>query len=70
MLRILRAVRRGILIGTIGGVAVLSACADAAPTGPVRPKADALVSHDGGPPDETCRSGWVVVDGRWVCDNP
>ena len=69
MLQVQRALRRTVLIVGVGTVALLAACAEA-PTGPVRPKANALVSRDGSPPDEPCRSGWVVVDGRWVCDNP
>jgi hypothetical protein len=52
---------------------LLSAC-DASPTSPAskRAVAPSTASRDGDPgpqPETTCRSGWVVLDGKWYCED-
>jgi hypothetical protein len=51
-----------------------SAC-DAGVTSPEprRAVAPSTASRDGDPgpqPETTCRSGWMVMDGKWYCENP
>jgi hypothetical protein len=51
------------------GATILSVgCADG-PTAPVTRSIQSTnaASHDD-PPEGKCASGWVQVDGRWVCD--
>jgi hypothetical protein len=57
----------------IAGAAILlllAAC-DAAPTAPAQtasPRAGHATQRDAEvPPDSTCRSGWILTDGKWVC---
>jgi len=47
----------------IAGFATLGACAGADPTSPTARHPAPVISHD----DATCSSGWVVIDGRFVC---
>jgi hypothetical protein len=49
----------------------LGAC-DRAITGPDTGRAlraPAAAAHDDDPPDTTCRSGWIVIEGRWTCND-
>lgn len=62
--------RRCLFIGALGGIAALGACTDTATTAPRRLQPAAPTAHDDGPPDTPCRSGWVVVNGVWVCSDP
>jgi hypothetical protein len=45
-----------------------AACADTTSpsVAPSRFRAPSAL-HDDPPPDMTCRTGWMLVDGRWVC---
>jgi hypothetical protein len=58
-----QAVRRILLVGAITGSATFSGCAQADPTSPAARPAPRAISHD----DATCTTGWVVMDGRLVC---
>jgi hypothetical protein len=63
-----RSLIRVCLVGaTIVVTGALAGCAN--PTAPStrQLRAPNTASHDDPPPDLVCRSGWIVVDGRWVC---
>jgi hypothetical protein len=67
-----RAAARGAFVLLVAGL--LTAC-DAGPTSPEakRAVAPSTASRDGDPgpqPETTCRSGWMVMDGKWYCENP
>jgi hypothetical protein len=65
MIAVRQASRSVLLVCAIAGLATLGGCADKTPTGPSwKPPS---ISRDDNPPDEPCASGWIVVDGRWVC---
>ena len=68
MKRISRSVSRSLLIGAFSGVAVLGGCSGKAITAPTRPTANTVTAHDDPPPLAPCASGWVVLNGVWVCD--
>lgn len=64
-----RAARLIVLASLLAVAAALGACADAITAPEPAPRARTTpVSNDGTPPDSTCFSGWIVVDGRWVCE--
>jgi hypothetical protein len=56
-----------LLAGSVIVTAALAACAD--PTAPSTRQLHApnAAAHDDSPPDLVCRSGWIVIDGRWTC---
>lgn len=55
------------VISAIGLAATLTACADASATAPPTRRSRTSVVRETTPPDSTCRSGWVVVNGFWTC---
>jgi hypothetical protein len=61
---------------TTGLTAILLLGAAACSNDPMSPdrahslRAPETARHDDVPPDQPCLSGWMSVDGRWVCDDP
>jgi len=65
--------RRRRTLRCLAVISILSAIAacDGSPVAPaphVRSPQAAL--HDDTPPDTPCLSGWMSVNGLWVCDDP
>lgn len=58
-----------VLAGSIAASTLMSACSETtAPPRTVRAPSAALRDDD--PPNTPCRSGWIIVDGRWSCQDP
>jgi hypothetical protein len=63
--RVLRA------LAVAGATALFSACSTSATeSAPQRSIHAVSRSGDDLPPDTPCRSGWINVEGRWVCGDP
>ena len=57
-------------LAVISILSAIAAC-DASPVAPApRVRAPAAAAHDETPPDTPCLSGWMSVNGKWVCDDP
>lgn len=70
-----RTVRRiSLHLLAIGTLASLAACSNNPtpldPTSSGHIAAPSRASHDDGPPDLPCKSGWEDVSGKWVCNDP
>jgi hypothetical protein len=62
------------LVAAAVAILILGACGSST-TAPDRPRnlplpTAASALHDDSPPITPCRSGWILMDGKWTCADP
>jgi len=67
MIRSSRFRSRLLLAAAVVSLAAVSACSDIA-TAPVGHRSGTSTQPSGDQPDGPCASGWVLLNGVWVCE--